>query len=155
MKIESKVLIKLNLPSFSFKFKSMENKLYIFDILRKKNVVLTPEEWVRQNFVQYLIQNKNYPKSIIAVEKQLNINNLNKRTDILIFDKNGNPDIIVECKAPSIKINQDTFDQIARYNLKLNANYLIVTNGLQHFYCKIDHELEKYHFLKDIPDYIK
>jgi hypothetical protein len=133
----------------------MENKLYIFDILRKKNVVLTPEEWVRQNFVQYLIQNKNYPKSIIAVEKQLNINNLNKRTDILIFDKNGNPDIIVECKAPSIKINQDNFDQIARYNLKLNANYLIVTNGLQHFYCKIDHELEKYHFLKDIPDYSK
>ena len=155
MKIESKVLIKLNLPSFSFKFKSMENKLYIFDILRKKNVVLTPEEWVRQNFVQYLIQDKNYPKSIIAVEKQLNINKLIKRTDILIFDKNGNPDIIVECKAPSIKINQDTFDQIARYNLKLNANYLIVTNGLQHFYCKIDHELEKYHFLKDIPDYIK
>ena len=148
-------MIKLNLPSFSFKFKSMENKLYIFDILRKKYVVLTPEEWVRQNFAQYLIQNKNYPKSIIAIEKQLNGNNLSKRTDILIFDKNGNPDIIVECKAPSVKIDQKAFDQIARYNLKLNANYLIVTNGLQHFYCKIDHVLKKYHFLKDIPPYHK
>lgn len=155
MKTESKVMIKLNLPSFSFKFKSMENKLYIFDMLRKKYVVLTPEEWVRQNFARYLIGNKNYPKSIIAIEKQLKINNTTKRTDILLFDKNGNPDIIVECKAPSIKINQKTFDQIARYNLKLNANYLIITNGLQHFYCKIDHQLEKYHFLKDIPDYVK
>ncbi len=148
-------MIKLNLPSFSFKFKSMENKLYIFDILRKKYVVSTPEEWVRQNFAQYLIQNKNYPKSIIAIEKQLNVNNLFKRTDILIFDKNGNPDIIVECKAPSVKIDQKAFDQIARYNLKLNANYLIVTNGLQHFYCKIDYVLKKYHFLKDIPPYHK
>jgi len=155
MKTDSKVMIKLNLPSFSFKFKSMENKLYIFDMLRKKYVVLTPEEWVRQNFARYLIGNKNYPKSIIAIEKQLKINNTTKRTDILLFDKNGNPDIIVECKAPSIKINQETFDQIARYNLKLNANYLIITNGLQHFYCKIDHQLEKYHFLKDIPDYVK
>jgi len=133
----------------------MENKLYIFDMLRKKYVVLTPEEWVRQNFVQYLIKIKNYPKSIIAIEKQLKIKNTTKRTDILLFDKNGNPDIIVECKAPSIRINQETFDQVARYNLKLNANYLIVTNGLQHFYCKIDHQLEKYHFLKDIPDYDK
>ena len=148
-------MIKLNLPFFSFKIKSMENKLYIFDIFRKKYMVLTPEEWVRQNFAHYLIQNKKYPKSIIAIEKQLNINKLTKRTDILIFDKNGNPDIIVECKAPSVKINQDTFDQIARYNLKLNANYLIVTNGLQHFYCKIDHQLKKYHFLKDIPAYNK
>ncbi len=155
MKTESKVMIKLNLPSFSFKFKSMENKLYIFDMLRKKYVVLTPEEWVRQNFARYLIGNKNYPKSIIAIEKQLKINNTTKRTDILLFDKNGNPDIIVECKAPSIKINQETFDQIARYNLKLNANYLIITNGLQHFYYKINHQLEKYHFLKDIPDYVK
>ena len=146
-------MIDLNLPSFSFKFKSMENKLYIFDMFRKKYMVLTPEEWVRQNFAQYLIQNKKYPKSIIAIEKQLHINNLSKRTDILIFDKKGNPDIIVECKAPSVKISQETFDQIARYNLKLNANYLIVTNGLQHFYCKIDHQEEKYQFLSDIPDY--
>ena len=153
--IHLKTMIKLNLPTFSFKFKSMENKFYIFDMFRKKYMILTPEEWVRQNYAQYLIKNKNYPKSIIAIEKQLKINNRIKRTDILLFDKNGNPDIIVECKAPSVKINQETFDQIARYNLKLNANYLVVTNGLQHFYCKIDHQLKKYHFLQDIPDYDK
>lgn len=153
--IDPKKLLNLNLPSFSFKFKSMENKLYIFDMFRKKYVVLTPEEWVRQNFIQYLMQQKKYPKTIIAVEKQLSINNTVKRTDILIFDKKGDPDIIVECKAPAVKIDQNAFDQIARYNLKLDANYLIVTNGLQHFYCKIDHKLKKYHFLKDIPDYDK
>jgi len=144
---------KLNLPPYSFKIKSKENKLYIFDMLRKKNVVLTPEEWVRQNFIQYLIVEKKYPKSLIAIEKQLKINNLNKRTDILIFDKNGKTNIIVECKAPNVKITQETFDQIARYNLGLNANYLIVTNGLQHYYCKMDHRLKKYNFLSDIPDY--
>jgi len=144
---------KLNLPPYSFKIKSKENKLYIFDMLRKKNVVLTPEEWVRQNYIQYLIVEKKYPKSLIAIEKQLKINNLNKRTDILIFDKNGKTNIIVECKAPKVKITQETFDQIARYNLGLNANYLIVTNGLQHYYCKMDHQLKKYNFLSDIPDY--
>ncbi|KOY52338.1 Type I restriction enzyme R protein [Polaribacter dokdonensis DSW-5] len=116
-------------------------------------MVLTPEEWVRQHFVQYLIDEKRYPASLIALEKQLVINNRKKRTDVLIFNKNGTPEIIVECKAPSIKITQDTFDQIARYNLKLNAHYLIVTNGLQHYYCKMDFENETYIFLKDIPSY--
>ena len=144
----------LNLPNYSFKIKSKENKLYIFDIIRKKNVVLTPEEWVRQNFVQYLILEKKYPKSLIAIEKQLKINQLIKRTDILIFDKNGLPDIIVECKAPSVKISQNAFDQIARYNMKLKATYLIVTNGVQHFYCLMDHQKEAYDFLKEIPEYI-
>lgn len=146
-------MTNLNLPTYSFKIKSKENKLYIFDILRKKNVVLTPEEWVRQNYIQYLINEKKYPKTLIAIEKQLKINNLIKRTDILIFDKSGNPNIIVECKAPSIKITQDTFDQIARYNLKLQAKYLIVTNGLEHFYCKMNYQQMKYDFLKEIPNY--
>jgi len=146
-------MTNLNLPTYSFKIKSKENKLYIFDILRKKNVVLTPEEWVRQNYVQYLIHDKKYPKTLIAIEKQLKINHLIKRTDILIFDKNGNPHIIVECKAPSIKITQDAFDQIARYNLKLQAKYLIVTNGLEHFYCKMNYQQMKYDFLKEIPNY--
>jgi hypothetical protein len=144
---------KLNLPKYNFKLKNSENKVLIFDNLRKKYLVLTPEEWVRQHFVQYLIDEKRYPASLIALEKQLVINNRKKRTDILIFNKNGTPEIIVECKAPSIKITQDTFDQIARYNLKLNAHYLIVTNGLQHFYCKMDFENETYIFLKDIPSY--
>ncbi len=127
--------------------------MLIFDNLRKKYLVLTPEEWVRQHFVQFLIEEKKYPVTLIALEKQLTINNLKKRTDIVIFSSDGTPNIIVECKAPKIKIAQDTFDQIARYNLKLNANYLIVTNGLEHYFCQLDKENETYIFLKDIPDY--
>tara|TARA_R110002049_G_scaffold30211_3_gene102740 strand:+ start:7782 stop:8225 length:444 start_codon:yes stop_codon:yes gene_type:complete len=145
---------KLNLPNYKFRLKSNENKTLIFDNLRKKYMVLTPEEWVRQHYVQFLIEEKKYPTSLIALEKQLTINNRKKRTDILVFNAEGKPDIIVECKAPQIKITQATFDQIARYNLKLKANFLIVTNGLQHFYCKMDFENETYIFLKDIPDYI-
>ncbi len=148
-------MTNLNLPTYSFKIKSKENILYIFDILRKKDVVLTPEEWVRQNYIQFLISEKKYPKSLIAIEKQLKVNNLIKRTDILIFDKNGLPYIIVECKSPKVKITQDVFDQIARYNLKLQAKYLIVTNGIQHFYCQMDHQQMKYDFLKEIPNYSK
>ena len=146
-------MIKLNLPTYIFKLKSKENKTLIFDKLRKKYMVLTPEEWVRQHFVHFLIDKKNYPTSLIALEKQLTINNRKKRTDILVFNTEGTPEIIVECKAPTIKVTQDTFDQIARYNLKLKANFLIVTNGLDHFYCKMDFENETYIFLKEIPDY--
>jgi hypothetical protein len=144
---------KLNLPTYNFKLKSSENKMLIFDKLRKKYIVLTPEEWVRQHFVYFLIEEKKYPVTLIALEKQLTINNLKKRSDILVFNTDGKPEIIVECKAPSIKITQNTFDQIARYNLKLRANYLILTNGLEHFYCKMDFKNETYIFLKDIPHY--
>ena len=144
---------KLNLPTYNFKLKSNENKTLIFDNLRKKYMVLTPEEWVRQHFVRFLIDKKKYPVSLIALEKQLTINNRKKRTDILVFNQEGKHHIIVECKAPSVKITQQTFDQIARYNLKLKANFLVVTNGLEHFYCKMDFENETYIFLKDIPDY--
>jgi hypothetical protein len=143
----------LNLPFYKFNIKSSENKRLIFDQLRKKYVVLTPEEWVRQHFISYLLSEKKYPASLIAIEKELKINGLKKRTDILIFNKKGFPNIIVECKAPSVPITQNTFDQIARYNLKLNASFLIVTNGLQHFYCQMDHENQQYVFLKDIPNY--
>ncbi len=143
----------LNLPPCKFKTKKNENKEFIFDNLRKKYILLTPEEWVRQHFVSFLINQKKYPQSIIAIEKQLTLNGLKKRTDILIFNKNGLPHIIVECKAPSIKITQSSFDQIARYNLKLKAKYLIVTNGLSHFYCEIDHVKEAFIFLKEIPIY--
>jgi hypothetical protein len=146
-------MIKLNLPTYNFKLKSKENKTLIFDKLRKKYMVLTPEEWVRQHFIHFLTKEKNYPTSLIAIEKQLTINNLKKRSDILVFNTDGKPEIIVECKAPSIKITQDTFDQIARYNLKLKANFLIVTNGLEHFYCKMDYKNETYIFLKEIPYY--
>jgi hypothetical protein len=146
-------MTNLNLPKYSFRIKNRENKLYIFDKIRKKNVVLTEEEWVRQNFVEYLNKEKNYPLSIIALEKQCIVNDLKKRTDILIFDKKGGPYIIVECKAPMVRIDQSTFDQIARYNMELNAQYLIVTNGLQHFYCQMNHEEKKYIFLEEIPNY--
>lgn len=143
----------LNLPTYKFRIKSNENKFSIFDIIRKKYVVLTPEEWVRQHMIHYLMEEKDYPLSLIAIEKKLTINKLTKRTDILVFNTDGLPEIIVECKAPSVKITQASFDQIARYNLKLKANFLIVTNGLEHFYCKMDFENEKYIFLENIPNF--
>ncbi len=144
---------KLNLPPCSFKSKRNERHTLIFDELRKKYLVLTPEEWVRQHFVQFLINKKKYPASLIALEKQFTVNNLKKRTDIVVFNSSGNPNIIVECKAPNIKITQTTFDQIARYNIKLNANYLIITNGLEHYFCKMDFKNKTYVFLEDIPEY--
>ena len=148
-------MISLNLPKAEFRIKSKENTQLIFDNIRKKYVVLTPEEWVRQHVLYYLTEIKGYPKSLIAVEKQLVVNALKKRFDILVFNKQGLPEIIVECKSPSIKISQHTFDQIARYNLKLNASYLMVTNGLSHYFCNLDNINEQYIFLKELPDYVK
>ncbi|WP_299547683.1 type I restriction enzyme HsdR N-terminal domain-containing protein [Seonamhaeicola sp.] len=146
---------KLNFPTYSFRFKNNENKVSIFDGIRKKFVVLQPEEWVRQHCVQYLIHEKKYPNSLINVEKELTVNDLKKRYDIVIFNTDGSIHLIVECKAPKVAINQTTFDQIARYNLVLNASYLMVTNGLNHYYCQMDFENERYNFLKDIPEYSK
>jgi hypothetical protein len=146
-------MTNLNLPKYSFRIKSKENKLYIFDRIRKKDLVLTEEEWVRQNFVSFLHKEKKYPLSLIALEKKCVVNNLAKRTDVVVYDTSGKPNIIVECKAPNIRIDQDTFDQIARYNMSLNASFLIVTNGLEHYYCQMDHSAKKYKFLKEIPDY--
>jgi hypothetical protein len=144
---------KLNFPTYTFRFKNSKNKRLIFDDVRKKFVALQPEEWVRQHCIHYLIEVKNYPKSLINVEKELRINNLRKRYDIVIYNADGSIHLIVECKAASITINQDTFDQIARYNLALNAKYLMVTNGLNHYYCNMDYQAERYNFLKDIPEY--
>jgi len=144
---------QLNLPTYKFRIKSTKNKYAIFDIIRKKYVILTPEEWVRQHIIHFLVEEKKYPLSLIGIEKKLTINKLTKRTDILVFNTEGLPHIIVECKAPSVNITQNAFDQIARYNLKLNANYLIVSNGLEHYYCKMDFEKEAYVFLENIPAY--
>ena len=144
---------QLNFPSCKFRFKNSENKIAIFDEIRKKFIFLTPEEWVRQHVVHFLLNQKNYPKSLINVEKQLKINGLIKRYDIVIYNPDGSINILVECKAPSIKISQETFDQIARYNHTLNAGFLMVTNGLNHYFCQMDFELEKYTFLEDIPNY--
>ncbi|PCI35350.1 MAG: restriction endonuclease subunit R [Flavobacteriaceae bacterium] len=146
---------QLNLPPYKLNLKSSENKLLIFDIVRKKYIVLTPEEWVRQHYIHYLVEEKKYPISLIAVEKQLKVNTRTKRTDIVIFNTQGRPEIIVECKAPSIKISQHVFDQIARYNMELKAPYLIVTNGMFHYYCRQNFEKECYEFLRDIPEFKK
>jgi len=143
----------LNFPKYNFRFKSNENKTLIFDIIRKKFVVLTPEEWVRQHAIHFLISEKKYPAAHINVEKQLQLNDTVKRYDIVVFNKDGSIQIIAECKAPSIKTNQQTFDQIARYNLALKSETLMVTNGLEHFFCKMDFENKKYLFLKDLPSY--
>ena len=142
---------QLNFPSYPLQLKTSENKTLIFDIIRKKNIVLTPEEWVRQHCLWFLIEEKKYPKSLLNVEKQLLLNNQKKRTDIVAYSSNGNPLLIVECKAPSVKITQDTFDQIARYNMQLNSQYLLLTNGLEHYSCVIDHKNKQYQFLPEIP----
>ena len=144
---------KLNFPTYSFRFKNSENKISIFDEIRKKFVILQPEEWVRQHCVHYLMTEKKYPKSLINVEKELIINDLKKRYDIVVFNPDGSIHLIVECKSAKVNINQDTFDQIARYNLSVNATFLMVTNGINHYYCQMDFENEAYSFLKDIPNY--
>jgi hypothetical protein len=144
---------QLQFPTYSFRFKNSENKVAIFDEIRKKFIIVTPEEWVRQHVVQFLLQDKKYPKSHINVEKLLKINNLNKRYDVVVYKPDGNITILIECKAPGVKISQSTFDQIARYNMTLNADYLMVTNGLNHYFCKMDYQNEKYDFLTDLPEY--
>lgn len=143
----------LNLPPVKFKVKTNENKQLIFDIIRKKYVVLTPEEWVRQHVIHFLVNEKGFPPSLIAVEKEIKLFKRTKRFDILVFNNKGLPYLIVECKAPSIKLNQDAFDQIARYNYTIKAEYLMVTNGRNHYYCAIGSDA--YQFLRDIPNYVK
>ncbi|NBU81169.1 MAG: type I restriction enzyme HsdR N-terminal domain-containing protein [Flavobacteriaceae bacterium] len=144
---------QLNFPSYNFRFKNSENKVSIFDEIRKKFIILTPEEWVRQNTIQFLLQEKNYPKSYLNIEKLIKINDITKRYDIVVFRPDGTLSLLIECKAPEIKITQDTFDQIARYNLKLKAHYLMVTNGLNHYFCQMDFENERYIFLEELPSF--
>jgi hypothetical protein len=145
---------QLNFSSFSFRFKNSENKVLIFDEIRKKFIILTPEEWVRQHVVHHLLYELKYPKSHINVEKIIKINDLTKRYDIVVFQPDGSILILVECKSTQVAITQATFDQIARYNLALKATFLMVTNGLNHYFCKMDFENEKYVFLTDLPPYI-
>ncbi len=147
------MLPPLNLPSFAVKLKNQSQRTQIFDRIRKKFVSLTPEEWVRQHFLNYLIEHKKYPESRIAVESSLIYNELLRRPDIVYFDVFKKAQLIVECKAPEIKITQSTFDQIARYNIALKVRYLVITNGIQHFCCSMDYEKESYAFQKEIPDF--
>jgi hypothetical protein len=148
-------MIKLNLPEYSFRIQKSEKGIRIFDSIRKKFVALTPEEWVRQNFIKYIIEEKKYLASLIAVETGLKYNRLKKRSDITVYDKNGNLWMIIECKAPEVKISQDTFQQVAVYNMsgKTKTKFLAVTNGLKHYCCEINYEKNKYDFLKDFPDF--
>ncbi len=142
---------ELNFPLYKFQFKNIENKLYIFDEIRKKFVVLQPEEWVRQNTIKYLLEEKKYPKILLNIEKKINVNGLTKRYDIVIYRPNGEIFLIVECKAPQVKITQEVFDQIARYNLQLKAENLMITNGISHYFCQMDYINQQYIFLKDLP----
>ena len=144
---------KLNFPYYSFRLKNSENNTQIFDEFRKKFVALKPEEWVRQNCLKYLIYEKKYPKTLISVEKNFVVNGLNKRYDIVILNPKGTIYCVIECKAPSVKITQKTFDQIAKYNRTLNAKYLMVTNGLNHYHCIINEN--GYTFLDTLPKYSK
>ena len=144
---------KLNFPLYQFSLKSKENKTFIFDAVRKKWLVLTPEEWVRQHCIHFLINQKAYPLGLIQVEKKLKVNKREKRYDIVAFNPQGSIALLVECKAPSVPITQDSFDQIAQYNFALNSDYLMVTNGLEHYFCQMDFEQKKYIFLKDFPSF--
>lgn len=144
---------KLNLPQYPIKIKEEGGQQYIFDSIRKKYLVLLPEEWVRQNFIQYLIQDKDFAASLIAIEKGLKLNELQKRADIVIYDRQAQPIVLVECKAPKVKINQEVFEQIARYNMVFKVPYLVVTNGMEHYCAKVNFKENSFEFLEEVPEY--
>ncbi len=128
-------MYKLNLPEPALSLKKEEGKVYIFDIIRKKYVVLTPEEWVRQHFIHFLINDLKYPRSLFRIEGALSYNRMQKRSDILVRNREGKPWMLVECKSPTIKLTQKAFNQIAVYNMTIGATYLAVTNGMVHYCC--------------------
>ena len=143
-------MLQLNFPNYTFKIKNIENEDYIFDEIRKKYIKLTKEEWVRQNCINFLVKEKKFPQILINLEKTLKINKLSKRYDIVVYNSDGSIKLLVECKSPEIKINQKTFDQIAIYNMSLKAELLMITNGINHYYCKIDYKNQCYKFINDI-----
>jgi hypothetical protein len=146
--------MQLNLPAYDAKIRKNEGKGNdIFDTFRGKYVRLTPEEWVRQHFLHFLCNEKHYPASLIRVEKSLMINSMSRRFDAVIYKNDGSPVLLIEFKAPEVKLSQSVFDQVATYNLALHADYLIISNGLSHYCCKMDYEKYRYHFLQDVPDY--
>jgi len=144
-------MIPLNLPVYSFNIKKEKEKSFIFDSIRKRFVSLTPEEWVRQHFVAFLAEEKKYPRALIANEISISYNGLKKRCDTLVYNRNLEIVLIVEYKAPNVAITQEVFDQVAVYNMKLKVNYMIISNGMEHFCCRIDYENMRYDYLKEIP----
>src|SRR6201996_9509559 len=147
------LLQPLNLPPYPFKISDDNGQLTLFDEIRKKHLIITPEEWVRQHFVQYLINQKKYPKTLIKLEGGLRLHGVAKRTDIVVFNNTGDKILMIECKAPAINIDQKVFDQIARYNMTHKIALLAVSNGLQHYYCRIDFENQAYKFIPELPAY--
>ncbi len=147
------LLTPLNLPPHPFRITDEGDKLTLFDELRKRTIIITPEEWVRQHFVQYLIGHKNYPKSLIKLEGGHKLHTKQNRSDIVVFDNTGEKVLLVECKAPAVAIDQKVFDQIARYNMVHKITLLAVTNGLEHYYCVVDFDKREYRFIEELPDY--
>lgn len=146
-------MLQLNLPNYNFKLKKEKEKDFIFDVFRKKYIKLTSEEWVRQNVLMYLINEKKYPQNLIAVEKSLTIGGKKLRFDALVYDKTGSPMVLIEFKAPQVDLTQEVFDQAAVYNFRLKVPYLLLSNGLVHHFCKVDIEQNRYIFSELIPDF--
>ena len=146
-------MIQLTLPPYQIRVKETHGRKQIFDILRRKYVALTPEEWVRQHFIHYLVEHKNYPSSLLANEVSLQIGEKRMRADSVLYDNQLHPRMIIEYKAPNITLTQKVFDQITIYNLLLHVDYLIVSNGMTTYICKMDYEKQTYKFLEAIPDY--
>lgn len=144
---------ELNLPVVALRLREDKDATRVFDPLREKWVVLTPEEWVRQHFINWLYSEYGYPATLMTNETGIDVNGTRKRCDTVVFHRNGSPKIIVEYKAPDIEISQTVFDQIVRYNMELHADYLIVSNGMQHYCCRIDYRDGSYHFIPRIPSY--
>jgi type I site-specific restriction endonuclease len=147
----SSPVLHIPFSAYDFKIRKEENQSFIFDIIRKKYLLLTPEEWIRQHWIHFLIEEKKYPRSLIAVEMPLKVNRLEKRCDIVVYGKNGKPQLIVECKSGTIKMSQKVFEQIARYNLTLRVKYLVISNGRDTFCCEIDFEKQDFSFIKELP----
>lgn len=144
---------KINLPSFNHRLRESEGKTQIFDTFRKKYVQLTPEEWVRQHFLHFLVEHKSYPGGLLLVESELNIDGLKRRPDLVVYSKIGEPRMIVEFKAPSVNIDEDVFFQIAMYNKKLKVPFLILSNGMEHYCAKINLSTGEIDFLNDFPEF--
>ena len=145
----------LNFPEYNFRLRpnASGQSSEIFDMVRKKFVALTPEEWVRQHLLHFLIEEKKYPASLLAVEKELSVAGIKKRTDVVVYSRNAEPLMIAECKSPDVALNQNVFDQAARYNLPLNVSYLFLTNGLIHYCCRINPAEKKYELVDGVPEY--
>ena len=148
-------MLQLNLPEYNFRIKKLDEKILIFDTQRKRYVSLTPEEWVRQHFIRFLIEEKGYPAAYLAVEKQLSMNGMKKRCDAILYNEDALPILIIELKAPTVKITQSTFDQVAVYNAKLKVDFFMISNGIEHYCCKVDTLNSNYKFFPEIPEYSK